>query len=207
MLRKYAIGLAVAVGMIPSMLPASAAEISKPVVVAIGGRGLITDSPLTLADQLGYFKQAGLNVKINDFAGGAKSTEALVGGSADISVGAYEHTLLLQPKGVMLKAIALFNEFTAPSSRSSRTSPRTTSHPPTSRAWKMGVTTPGSSGALAVTILLSKAHLPPNAVSIIGIRRRPGRAVGDQSRASRRCGSIRSGRERGGARWRHGADC
>ncbi|HEU5018352.1 MAG TPA: ABC transporter substrate-binding protein [Pseudolabrys sp.] len=173
MLRKFAIGFAVAAGVIASALPASA-EISKPVTVAIGGRGLITYLPLTLADRLGYFKEAGLTVQINDFAGGSKSTEALVGGSADVSIGAYEHTLLLQPKGITLKAIALFNESYGAVIALKPALAKKYKSPADLKGLKMGVTTPGSSGALAITILLSKAKLPPSAVSIIGIGGGPG---------------------------------
>ncbi len=173
MLRKSAICLAVAFGVIAPGLPASA-EISKPVIVAIGGRGLITYLPLTLADRLGYFKEAGLKVQINDFAGGAKSTEALVGGSADVSIGAYEHTLLLQHKGITLKAIALFNESYGAVIALKPDLAKKYKSPADLKGLKMGVTTPGSSGALAITILLSKANLTPSAVSIVGIGGGPG---------------------------------
>lgn len=173
MLRKFAFAMAITAGMIGPALSAGT-EISKPVTVAIGGRGLITYLPLTLADRLGYFKDAGLNVQISDFAGGAQSTEALVGGSADISIGAYEHTLLLQPKGITLKAIALFNESYGAVIALKPALAKKYKSPADLKGMKMGVTTPGSSGALAITILLSKANQPPNAVSIIGIGGGPG---------------------------------
>ena len=42
---------------------------------------------------------AGLDVTITDFGGGAKSLQALIGGSADVVTGAYEHTIRMQAKG------------------------------------------------------------------------------------------------------------
>ena len=40
--------------------------------IAVGGKGSFYYLPLTIAEQLGYFKEEGLDVSISDFAGGAK---------------------------------------------------------------------------------------------------------------------------------------
>jgi NitT/TauT family transport system substrate-binding protein len=48
---------------------------------------------------------AGLNVEINDFKGGSQSLTALVGGSADVVTGAYEHTLRMQAKGQDIRRV------------------------------------------------------------------------------------------------------
>ena len=70
------------------------AQIEKPDVhIAIGGKSALYYLPLTLAERLGYFKDEGLNVRISDFAGGSRSLQAVVGGSADVVSGAYEHTI------------------------------------------------------------------------------------------------------------------
>ena len=52
--------------------------------IAVGGANIVAYLPLTLADELGYFKEAGISVTINDVQSGTKMAEALVGGSADI---------------------------------------------------------------------------------------------------------------------------
>jgi NitT/TauT family transport system substrate-binding protein len=44
--------------------------------------------PVNVADQLGLFKKHGLDVKIVDFTGGSKVSQAMVAGSIDIGVGA-----------------------------------------------------------------------------------------------------------------------
>ena len=59
------------------------------VKIAVGGKTLFYYLPLTLAERLGYFKDEGLEVEIVDFAGGAKSLQALIGGSADFVSGAF----------------------------------------------------------------------------------------------------------------------
>ena len=69
------------------------------VVLAVGGKSALYYLPLTIAERKGFFKDAGLDVEINDFQGGAKSLEALMGGSADVVAGAYEHTIRMQQRG------------------------------------------------------------------------------------------------------------
>src|ERR1700756_5640668 len=77
------------------------------VTIAVGGKNGLYYLPLTIAERLGYFKDEGLDVEISDFAGGAKSLEALVGGSVDVVAGAYEHTINMQVKGQHIRAFAL----------------------------------------------------------------------------------------------------
>ncbi len=69
------------------------------VTIAVGGKAGLHYLPLTIAQQLGYFRDEGIAVEISDFAGGSKSIEALIGGSADMVCGGYEHVIRLQGKG------------------------------------------------------------------------------------------------------------
>src|SRR5438445_8709635 len=86
----------------------SAQTSEKPKVsIAVGGKNLFYYLPLTVAEQLGYFKDEGLQVEISDFAGGAKALQAMVGGSADVVSGAYEHTINMQVKGQIITAFVL----------------------------------------------------------------------------------------------------
>jgi NitT/TauT family transport system substrate-binding protein len=52
-------------------------------VVAVDGKASLGFLPLTIAEQLGYFKAEGLNVEINDMGSGDRATQAVVGGAAD----------------------------------------------------------------------------------------------------------------------------
>src|SRR5262245_14854026 len=76
----------------------------KDVHIAVGGKAAFYYLPLTIAEQLGYFKDEGLSVKISDFAGGSQALRAVVGGSADVVSGAYEHTFNLQSKNQIFQA-------------------------------------------------------------------------------------------------------
>jgi NitT/TauT family transport system substrate-binding protein len=77
------------------------------VTLAVGGKNLLYYLPLTVAEQLGYFKAEGLDVTVVDFAGGSKALQAVVGGSADVVSGAFEHTINMQFKGQYLRAFVL----------------------------------------------------------------------------------------------------
>ena len=70
--------------------PANAqAPEKKDIVLGVGGKALLYYLPLTLAERLGYFKEQGLNVTINDFAGGSR-----VAAGADRRLGRRRHRRL-----------------------------------------------------------------------------------------------------------------
>src|SRR5258706_7053855 len=79
----------------------------KKITIAVGGKNLFYYLPLSVAERKGYFKDEGLEVEIPDFAGGAKALQALVGGSADMVSGAYEHTINMVAKKQPIKAAVL----------------------------------------------------------------------------------------------------
>jgi NitT/TauT family transport system substrate-binding protein len=147
-----------------------AQAIEKPKVsIAVGGKNLFYYLPLTIAEQLGYFKEEGLQVEISDFAGGAKALQALVGGSADVVSGAYEHTINMQSKGQMITAFVL--QARAPQivlGVSTKTMPDYKSIADL-KGKKIGVTAPGSSTNMVANFVLAKGGLKPSDVSFIGV--------------------------------------
>ena len=72
---------------------------SRRVTIAVGGKAALFYLPLTLAERLGYFRDEGLDVQILDFPGGAKSLQAMMGGSADVVSGGFDHVIILRAKG------------------------------------------------------------------------------------------------------------
>src|SRR4051812_48220713 len=91
-----------ATGLAAALLLPLGAQAQKPetakVRLAVGGKSSLYYLPLTITERLGYFKDAGLDVEISDFAGGAKSLQALIGGSADVVTGSFDHTIQMQAK-------------------------------------------------------------------------------------------------------------
>lgn len=93
--KRILLALAAILALFAASAGASVPEKTK-VVLAVGGRTTLYYLPLTLADRLGYFADEGLNVEINDFSGGSRALQALIGHSADVVSGAYEHTIVMQ---------------------------------------------------------------------------------------------------------------
>src|SRR5258707_13854817 len=90
----------------------AAEKLEQPkVTVVVGGRSLFYYLPLTLAERLGYFKDEGLQVEIADFPGGAKALQALVGGSADVVSGAFEHVVDMHAKGIKVQEFVLQDKY------------------------------------------------------------------------------------------------
>jgi len=146
------------------------AQIEKrDVHIAVGGKVALYYLPLTITERLGYFKDEGLNVRISDFAGGTRSLEAVVGGSADVVSGSYEHTINMQARKINFQAFVLSGS--APQitvAISSKLAAKYKS-PKDLKGLKVGVSAPGSSTNMVVNYLLSKGGLKPTDVSIIGI--------------------------------------
>ena len=98
------IAVAAAVALTASAAHAQAPE-KKDIKLGVGGAPALYYLPLALTEKLGFFKEQGLNVEVSDFKGGSQSLTALVGGSADVVTGAYEHTLRMQAKGQDILAV------------------------------------------------------------------------------------------------------
>src|SRR5579883_1940778 len=91
---------------------AKAADLEKPsITLGVGGKQLLYYLPLTIAERKGYFREEGLNVTIVDFKGGSQSLQALMGGSADVVTGAYEHTIRMQVKGQDIRVLIELGRF------------------------------------------------------------------------------------------------
>src|SRR3989441_7537499 len=79
--------------------------------MAVGGQTQFIYLPLTLADQLGYFKDEGLSVNISDLRGGSEAMAAMMGGSVDMVTGFYEHTIRARAQGKHLVMVVLFDRY------------------------------------------------------------------------------------------------
>ena len=141
----------------------------KKITIAVGGKSLFYYLPLTVAERKGYFKDEGLEVEIPDFPGGARALQAMVGGSADMVSGAYEHTINMVAKKQPIKAVVLQAKYSSivlllPKDKAAKyKSARDL------KGLKIGVTAPGSSTNMFVNNLLAKDGLKPTDVAIVGV--------------------------------------
>ena len=89
-----------------------AAAQSKPSVkIAVGGAGCLCYLPTVLAKQLGEYDKAGVDVELIDFKGGSQALQAVLGGSADVVSGYYDHCVNLAAKGQSLQSFVVYNRF------------------------------------------------------------------------------------------------
>lgn len=140
------------------------------VIIGVGGQTLLTYLPTTLAQELGYYKEEGLNVDLQDLQGGSKALTAMVGGSTNVTSGYYEHTIQMQAKNQAIKAFVDMGESSglalvvAPKNEGQIKSIADL------KGKNVGVTSPGSSTDMFVKFLLAKNGMQQTdaAVSAIG---------------------------------------
>ena len=161
-----AIALALALG---SGLARAQAPEKKQLTLGVGGKTALYYLPLTICERLGYFKEQGLEVTINDFRGGAQSLQALVGGSVDVVTGAYEHTIRMQAKGQDIRAVIELGRFPGIVVGLRKDKAASYRSAADLKGMKIGVSAPGSSTNFFVMYLMAKAGLKPTDASYIGV--------------------------------------
>ncbi|QUH06132.1 ABC transporter substrate-binding protein [Saccharopolyspora erythraea] len=157
--------LAVAAGCAPK--PGSG---SGPAVrIGVGGQPLLVYLPTTLADRLGFYREAGVQVELEDLQGGSKALQALQGGSVDVVSGYYDHAIQMQAKG--RDVVSFVNMLRYPSLVLA-VSPKA-SRPINSvadlKGANVGVTAPGSSTDFFLKYLLVKNGLAAEDAIVQGV--------------------------------------
>src|ERR1700755_26830 len=144
-MKRFLHALAASVALVVACTAGAQAPEKKKVTIAVGGKSLFYYLPLTVAERKGYFKEEGLEVEIPDFAGGARALQALVGGSADMVSGAYEHTINMAAKKQPIKAVVLQMKFSSIALVMSKERAAKYKSAKDLKGLKIGVTAPGSS--------------------------------------------------------------
>jgi NitT/TauT family transport system substrate-binding protein len=157
-----------AIALAAFMLSSGMAMAGK-VTLAIGGASCLCYLPTVLANQLGEYKKAGVDVDLVAFKGGSESLKAVVGGSADVVSGYFDHCVNLAAKGQHLQSFVVYDRFpglvlvVSPKHNDAIKSVKDLA------GKKVGVSAPGSSTDFFLKYLLSKNGVDPNAVGVIGV--------------------------------------
>jgi NitT/TauT family transport system substrate-binding protein len=167
--RRAALGLVAAAAIAFTGAASAQTPEKKEIKLGVGGKALLYYLPLTIAERKGFFKEEGLDVEINDFSGGAKSLQALVGGSVDVVTGAYEHTIRMQSKGQDIRAVLELGRFPGIAVGIRKDKAVSYKSPADLKGMKIGVTAPGSSTNMLVNFLLAQAGLTSQDASFIGV--------------------------------------
>src|SRR5947207_6024956 len=141
----------------------------RQLTLGVGGKTALYYLPLTICERLGYFREQGLDVTINDFRGGAQSLQALVGGSVDVVTGAYEHTIRMQAKGQDVRALIELGRFPGIVLGIRKDRAGAYKSAADLKGMKIGVSAPGSSTNFFVMYLMAKAGLKSTDASYISV--------------------------------------
>lgn len=139
------------------------------VTIAIGGASCLCYLPTVLAKQLGEYEKAGLQVEMVDFKGGSQALTAVLGGSADVVSGYFDHCVNLAAKGQSLQSIVVYDRFPG---LVLVVSPKQTGNIKSIKdlaGKKVGVSAPGSSTHYFLNFLLKKNGVAADSVGVIGI--------------------------------------
>jgi NitT/TauT family transport system substrate-binding protein len=161
--------LAAALGALALLGGVALAQTKTKVSVAVGGAGCLCYLPTVLAKQLGEYDKAGLDVELINFKGGSQALQAVIGGSADIVSGYYDHCVNLAAKGQSLVAFVVYDRFPGMVLAASPESGKDIKSIKDLAGKTVGVSAPGSSTDFFLKYLLAKNGLDPASASTIGI--------------------------------------
>jgi len=139
------------------------------VTIAVGGGACLCYLPTMLAEQLGEYKKAGLDVEVVDFKGGSQSLQAVMGGSADVVSGYFDHCVNLAAKNQSLVSFVVYDRYPG---FALVVSPKHTDEIKSIKdlaGKKIGVSAPGSSTDFFLKFMLSKNGVDPNSIGVIGV--------------------------------------
>jgi len=168
--RRTAVSLALAAFFALALGADGASAADKPHVrLAIGGPNCLCYLPTVLAHQLGLYEKNGVDVEMIALKGGSEALTAVLGGSADVVSGYYDHTVELAPKGKLLEAFVIYDRFPG---LVLVVSPKFTDKIKTLAdlaGHSVGVSAPGSSTDFFLKYSLHKDGIDPSKVPVLGI--------------------------------------
>src|SRR3954454_11215100 len=158
-----------ALGVLVLATGVAAAQSKQKVSIAVGGAGCLCYLPTVLAKQLGEYDKAGVEVELINFKGGSQALQAVIGGSADVVSGYYDHCVNLAAKGQSLQAFVVYDRYPGMVLAASPESGKDIKSIKDLAGKAVGVSAPGSSTDFFLKYLLAKNGLDPTAASVVGI--------------------------------------
>jgi NitT/TauT family transport system substrate-binding protein len=125
------------------------------VTLMVGGLDKVIYLPAKLTEQLGYFKDAGVDVSLKEEPSGADAETLLIAGQVDGVVGFYDHTVAIQTQGKCMESVVQFSK--APGEVEVVAANSKITSPADFEGKHLGVTSPGSSTDFLTQALAVKA--------------------------------------------------
>ena len=150
-------------------VPLAQADSKTKISIAVGGGSCLCYLPTVLAKQLGEFDKVGIDAQLIDLKGGSDALKAVLGGSADVVSGYFDHCVNLAAKKQELVSFVVYDRYpglvlvVSPKHASEISSIKDLA------GKKVGVSAPGSSTDFFLKFLLKKNGLDPTSASVIGV--------------------------------------
>src|ERR1700730_18313166 len=155
--------------------------------IMVGGLSKQIYLPNELTQQLGYFKQEGLEVTLIDEASGQSSENQVLAGQVDAGSGSYNHTIELQAAGKQMEAVVLMNIAPGEAEIVSAKAASQIHSVSDLKGKNLGVTELGSGTQTLTTALLHNAGITPSQVHFVPV------GAGDTFIAALQQGKIDAG--------------
>lgn len=138
---------------------------AQPIRLMTGGAAKLIYLPVILADQLGYFRKEGLDVRVMSSPAGIDVSTELVAGAIQGAVGYYDHTIQLQSRGMDVQSVIVLGQSAgiielARGAGNMRTMAD-------AKGRKLGVTGFGSSTYVLTRYLAKRAGLASDAYTVV----------------------------------------
>jgi len=185
----FAAPLALALLLLPATLTLSVtpAQAQTKVKIMVGGVDKQIYLPAKLAEQLGYYKEQGLDVELYNTTSGQAAATALLAREVAGVVGFYDHTIDLQAKGKFITSVVQFAVAPGETVLVKADAADKYSNPANWKGQPLGVTGLGSATDFLTRYLASRAGLQNQDYSLVPV------GAGDTFLAAIQQGKIVSG--------------
>ncbi|WP_343666969.1 ABC transporter substrate-binding protein [Paraburkholderia tropica] len=150
-------------------LGAAAQARAEPIRLMMGGMSKIVYLPAVLAAQLGYFRDAGIDVQVVSLPAGIDTSTELIAGAIEGAVGFYDHTIDLQSRGEDVLSVVVFQRAAGLAELASTRSAagRAMQSMADARGKRFGVTGFGSSTWVITRYLATRAGVAPGDYTVV----------------------------------------
>ena len=147
----------------------STAAHAEKITIMVGGATKIIYLPAKLTEQLGYFKDEGLDVELQSQPAGVDAENELLAGAVQGVVGFYDHTIDLQSKGKEVQTLVVFGQVPGEVEMVSNAAAGTVKSMADVKGKTLGVTGLGSSTSFLTQYLAQRSGVPSNQYTLLPV--------------------------------------
>ena len=167
MFKQLLWGVAIGLGLLGSGHARAQAPEKTQIKIGYAGAGLAY-SMVPIAQP--YFKEEGLNVSMLDFnTGGTQVLQALIGGSVDVGLAFYDHTINMQSLHKDVRCVTLLTRFPAATLAVRRDLSDKIKTLADLKGRPVGVPALGATGQYMLRYWLGRAGVAPDSVSLVAV--------------------------------------